>query len=118
MSEKWGDKSEAIRMLERILAKCVRKPTGCLVCYQGLDRNGYSNIRFKTGGRKYRTARLMMHLVKGFDLSSPLEVCHNEKVCKSKACVEVDHLRVDTHRSNLLEQMKRLGPIRSRRKNV
>lgn len=89
--------SEAIKIIESILNGSKRKGD-CLVCYFGLDKNGYSQTSFD--GKQHRTTRIVMHLVKDFDLDSPLFILHDENLCKSKACIEVNHLRAGTASEN------------------
>jgi hypothetical protein len=101
--------NEAIEILKRILSRTRRKSNGCLVCYLDLDKNGYSNFRIERRGKKYRVHRLMMHLVKDFDILSSDIILHNDAICSSKACIEIDHLRIGTISENSVDAHRKYG---------
>ena len=107
--------SEAIKILNRILYWSRRKPSGCLVCYLGLDKNGYSEVWYKD--TNYRTHRMIMHLLADFDLDSELRVLHSNS-CSSKACIEFNHLRIGTSLDNHLDSLAKHGSNTTGRRKI
>lgn len=54
-------------------------------------------------------------MLTGFDIDDlNILVLHNDELCKSKACIEFDHLRLGTHEENMADAQIKYGPIRSR----
>ena len=93
-------------LLERILSWSKRNENGCLICFLNHNHNGYSRINVKNN-KKLFVHRLIMHLVKDFNLDSPYRILHNDDVCSDKACIEVDHLRVGTMAENNQDILKK-----------
>lgn len=87
-----------------------RRKGDCVVCYLGLDKDGYSRIQF--GDRTIRTSRVIMHLVKDFDINSPLLILHDDSFCKSRACIEINHLRPGTSQENQGDRITKHGNSR------
>lgn len=120
MSERWDihdlSRTEKLILLKYILNNSRRKSSGCLSCYIGLDKDGYSTIRI--GGKypkNYRTHRVIMYLLIDFDLNSSLQILHNDSICLSKACIEFNHLRIGTHKENMYDSYKKHGPMRKKK---
>lgn len=88
-----------------------RRKGECVVCYLGLDKDGYSGIWLgpKQGGRNHRTHRVIMHLLAEFDLDSKEIILHDDSKCKSKACIEFNHLRVGTVSENAVDREIKQG---------
>lgn len=86
------------KALQRLLSYCRRNENGCLIFTGSLDNNGYGKIKYKN--KDIRCHRLIMHLKQDFDLSSGLLILHKNFICKSKACIEEEHLYVGTDKEN------------------
>ena len=105
--------SEAINILNRILPRTRRMKNGCLICFLDLDKDDYSHFKITRRGKRYRVHRLMMHLVKDFDLDSEELILHNDDICEYKSCIEVDHLRSGTISENAHDSIKKWGNNRT-----
>jgi hypothetical protein len=81
---------------ERVLAKLVIDPSGCLLWCGGLDDQGYGRVRHH--GRRIRVHRVMYQM---FVCPIPpgLEPDH---VCRVRRCAAPAHLELVTHRVNML----------------
>lgn len=67
--------------------------------YRG--RLGYGNVTYR--GEKWTATRLVYAALHG-EFDPDLDVCHS---CDNPPCVNPDHLRVDTHKNNLMDASKR-----------
>jgi len=56
------------------------------------------------GGVNQAVHRLSAHVFKGFDLDSPLLICHS---CDNPLCFNPDHLFVGTHKDNSDDMIKK-----------
>jgi len=90
---------------ERLLSRREISPSGCWEwtgSYSGITPPRYGTLGWN--GRYYKVHRLAAHLWKGFDLSSPLVVCHD---CDNSKCFNPDHLTIATQKFNVDEMFKR-----------
>lgn len=78
---------------ERLFAKAVRLPSGCLV-WTGFTRKGYGRII--RDGRRVSTHRAVFELAHG-PIPDGLQVCHT---CDVRACMELTHLYAGTQQDN------------------
>lgn len=86
-----------MRTLEELMAKTKKTSGGCLVYTGRLNRGGYGAVRF---GTKNKLAhRMAWLLTMGSEPQKPFELDH---ICRVRACVNVEHLRVVTRRENVL----------------
>ena len=65
--------------------------------------NGYGQFGGPSGESPERAHRVAWRLVTGV-ITSGFEICHE---CDVRACVNPSHLRLDTHRSNVQDAVKR-----------
>lgn len=91
-------KNEKLRLLKKILSWSRRKGD-CIVCYTNLSENGVPRTRFL--GKKYKTHRLIMHLMEDLDLNDSTKMILHSLDCKSRACIEYSHLRIGNHYDNM-----------------
>ncbi len=75
--------------------------TGCWDWTGHRNALGYANTSFK--GRPWTTTRLI-YAAKHGPFDPDLDVCHS---CDNPMCVNPEHLRVDTHKNNLLDASRR-----------
>lgn len=64
---------------------------------------GRGTITYK--GKKVLVTRLVMHLKHGFDLISPLKICHIVE-CTVKLCINDEHLYIGTNSDNMKDKSK------------
>ena len=83
-----------------------RQPNGCWKWLGALTTQGRPQIWYK--GRYVLATRLIMHLEKGFDLSSPLLICHNESVCSEPECWNPEHLYIGTQKDNHRDRVSKI----------
>lgn len=77
----------------------IRKDSnGCWI-WQGNFANGYPRVQIDNVF--YQVTRLSLHLFRNFDLSSELDACHKEDICKSKKCINPEHLYEGTRSVNM-----------------
>src|SRR5437660_10398733 len=76
--------------------------TGCWIWLSDL-LNGYGITNYK--GKPVYVHRLSMHLFRGFDLDSGLEILHKAE-CKSRRCFNPDHLYDGTQQDNMRDMSK------------
>jgi HNH endonuclease len=113
---------------ERVLARAVRLPNGCLVLTSGLDTMGYGQVTVGSttdGSRKNAQPHRVVYealvgpVPDGLDLD---HLCHNADPtceggpsCPHRACVEVTHLSPRS-RSENLRASGRVGGLRETRR--
>jgi hypothetical protein len=76
--------------------------TGCWNWTGNLRNWRYGGIYYS--GRDESVHRVVAHLYLGFDLASPLEVCHR---CDNPRCFNPKHLFVGTHLENMQDMVKK-----------
>lgn len=87
--------------IDRVLARCVAGAGGCLLWTGNLTSDGYGTIRI--GSRIDGSRRMTpVHRVTWEHMNGPvpdgLEIDHT---CKTRSCVNVQHLRAVTHLENM-----------------
>jgi hypothetical protein len=82
------------------------EPNGCWRWLASVTTQGRPQVWYE--GRYVLVTRLIMHLNKGFDLDSPLLVCHNDKVCNQRECWNPDHLYVGTDKDNMRDRVAKI----------
>jgi hypothetical protein len=97
---------EQIAVLERILARCVRREDGCLVWTGYTSPTGYGQVGVK--GKVWNVHRLVFTIRHG-DIPERMCVCHS---CDVPACVEDTHHWLGTQSQNIADS-RRKGRIAS-----
>jgi hypothetical protein len=92
-----------LKILKEIL-RYSKRQGDCLICYKCLDSAG--RPRISVNGASYRISRMMLYLIKDFDLNSKSLVLHDDSVCIDKACIEIEHLKIGTDWDNQLDWRK------------
>lgn len=82
----------------------------CLIYAGYIDNRGYGRIYVKGLGKRQVVHRALYEAVNG-DVPEGLVLDH---LCKNKACINLEHLEVVTHRENTLRADSRAG-INARR---
>ncbi len=97
MSNRKAPEDVAIRLCRR----SANGPNGCVNWTGPIGKNGYGIINIGSrldGSRKVVNAhRLSASVWLGFDLASPLLVCHK---CDNKRCINPDHFFIGTDLDN------------------
>lgn len=75
--------------------------TGCHEWQGYCDKDGYGRFRF--GGKKQRSNRVMWLLIHG-EIPDNLFVLHH---CDNPKCVNIDHLWLGTHLDNMADRNKK-----------
>lgn len=96
-----------MNLLNRILINSKRDENGCLIYTGALAGTGYPYIWHE--GKSYKVARLIKYLLHDFDLNSPLHILHKNHICKSKACIEDDHLYIGDRFDNMQDMQEFKG---------
>lgn len=97
-------REEQLELLKRILAWSKRKGD-CVVCYTNLSEHGVPRTRYL--GKKYKTHRLIMFLMGQLDLNDSKSLVLHAIECKSRACIEFNHLRIGTQSDNVYDSIKK-----------
>src|SRR5215467_2593985 len=85
-----------INTIQNILSKTIRdEESGCLLYMGALDKDGYPKISYQ--GRMRLGSHVVYELIHG--TISEGEIDH---ICYVRCCVEPSHLRLLTHRENVL----------------
>ncbi len=90
---------EGIREFIRLYS--AKRPTGCWEWTRG-KRGGYGSL--VVDGKTHRLTRVSKHVFSGFDLNSPLFMCHT---CDNPPCCNPEHLFPGTHRENMLDKVRK-----------
>jgi hypothetical protein len=86
--------------IERFNQKYIVDPeTGCWNWTEPLTKFGYG--RFKLNGKSRQAHQVSYELFKG-ERDLNLSICH---FCNNRKCVNPDHLRQDTHSSNMIDKL-------------
>jgi len=96
------------KTISRLFSKIsIDKKTGCWNWTGNLNQTGYGRIRYL--GPKVLVHRLMFAWVTGKSLSKIVGREHLilDHICNNKCCCNPDHLRLTTHKVNML---KGIGP--------
>lgn len=88
--------------LEKINNRSIKLENGCIKWLGAKSSTGYGHARFN--GKHILIHRLVLHLVKNFDLSSNFVVCHS---CDNPLCINIEHLIVGTQGYNLEDAYKK-----------
>lgn len=95
-------------LADRILA-CISidAATGCWNFMGYCDKDGYGQLTCpngKSGGKNFRAHRIAAHVWLGFDLKSPLRICHH---CDNPPCCNPDHLFIGTEVDNTQDAIRK-----------
>ncbi len=80
----------------------VDRTDGCWTWRGDTDRAGYGVFQYR--GRKYGAHELALSFATGEKRISSLDTCHE---CDNPSCVNPDHLRFDTRKSNVDDMVRR-----------
>lgn len=95
-----GKRLYGVDPIERFNQKyIVDENTGCWNWIGYIEPNGYGHASFKD--KTIRAHRLSYILFKG-NLDENLVICHS---CNNRSCVNPDHLREDTRKSNSIDMV-------------
>lgn len=85
--------------LRRLLSFCKRDENGCLIYMGALTKGGYGKFYYKE--LTVLAHRIHMFLIgKLNSLDNPLLVLHKNFICKSRTCIEEEHLYIGTYKEN------------------
>ena len=77
----------------------------CFVWQKYLDKDGYGTFYFK---KKSRKAHRFSYYITHGDIPTGMMIDH---ICRNRACVNPEHLRLVTPQQNTLENSKSIGAI-------
>ena len=69
------------------------------------DSHGYGTMMIR--GVRHSVSRVALHIFSGFDLNSPLDVCHRDDLCNNRDCFNPEHLYAGTRQRNIVDSVKR-----------
>jgi hypothetical protein len=90
------------QLLTALLARGQFTESGCLEWTMSRGERGYG--QWTIGQRNYAVHRLSAHLHFGFDLDSPLLICHR---CDNPSCFNPLHLFVGTSADNAADMVRK-----------
>lgn len=85
-----------IKVIERLMKKRIITESNCWEWIGFRQQGGYGYSSFN--GRSMPVTRIIMHIMKGFDLASELDICHH---CDNPPCFNPEHLFPETHQFNI-----------------
>lgn len=74
---------------------------GCWIWQLSCYDNGYPRVQID--GIVYLVTRLSLYLFRDFDLESKLDACHKDDICRSRSCINPEHLYPGTRSDNMLD---------------
>lgn len=80
---------------------CKQLANGCIECISHCtDDDGYTRVQYK--GKQERLFRVLYTIQHG-DIPSGMVIRH---MCNNPNCCNVDHLKIGTHKDNMLDMIK------------
>lgn len=109
--KKYGEPGPAHKLRQRgvpikdrlLLGRRINEGTGCWEWTRG-TRGKMKYGTLCVGGKNEGVHRLSAHVFHGFDLRSPMLICHS---CDNPLCFNPDHLFVGTHKDNSDDKFKK-----------